>query len=160
MALFPDIDPNALFFSRKDNDELLGAFIDLGFELDGASWPTVEHYYQAMKFDSDELKAKVRSAKTARKAQKIGKNFLNRLKVRKDWAEIKATVMTRAIYIRAKTHDKAARALLDTDGRQLMENDNYDYYWGCGRDRRGENRYGKVLMNVRGKLKQELEEKA
>jgi predicted NAD-dependent protein-ADP-ribosyltransferase YbiA (DUF1768 family) len=40
----------------------------------------------------------------------------------------------------------------------LVESSNYDYFWGCGRDRRGENMYGKVLMNVREKLREELQE--
>lgn len=37
----------------------------------------------------------------------------------------------------------------------LMENSQYDYYWGCGRDRLGHNAYGKVLINVRKKLREE-----
>ena len=31
----------------------------------------------------------------------------------------------------------------------------YDCYWGCGRDTRGLNTYGKVLMNVRARLRKE-----
>ena len=31
----------------------------------------------------------------------------------------------------------------------------YDYYWGVGRDGRGHNVFGKVLMAVRDKLMQE-----
>ena len=48
-----------------------------------------------------------------------------------------------------------AEALLATGDTHLIENNNYDYFWGCGRDRRGENMYGKVLMNVREKLREE-----
>ena len=48
-----------------------------------------------------------------------------------------------------------AEALLATGDNPIVENDQYDYYWGCGRDRRGDNTYGKVLMDVREKLRQE-----
>jgi len=44
------------------------------------------------------------------------------------------------------------QALLDTQEEQLVENSQYDYFWGCGRDRRGDNHYGKVLMGIRSKL--------
>ena len=63
--------------------------------------------------------------------------------------------MTRGIYVRCRTHPELAEALLDTGDTKIVENSNFDYCWGCGRDRRGENRYGKVLMNVRARLREE-----
>ena len=57
--------------------------------------------------------------------------------------------MTRAVYIRARSHPELAQELLNTGDQTLVENSQYDYFWGCGRDRRGNNTYGKVLMNVR-----------
>lgn len=63
--------------------------------------------------------------------------------------------MTRAIYTKCKTHPAVAKCLLETGNKKLVENSAYDYFWGCGRDRRAENTYGKVMMNVREKLKQE-----
>jgi ribA/ribD-fused uncharacterized protein len=63
--------------------------------------------------------------------------------------------MTRAVYIKCRTHPEIAEALLATGDQVLVESSNYDYFWGCGRDRRGENMYGKVLMNVREKLRDE-----
>ena len=63
--------------------------------------------------------------------------------------------MTRGIYIRCRTYPHLAEQLLATGDRHLVENSQYDYYWGCGRDRRGNNAYGKVLMKVRAKLLEE-----
>jgi ribA/ribD-fused uncharacterized protein len=158
MPLFPDIDADAVFFSRKDSDELLGSFIELPFELDGRLWPTAEHYCQAMKFEGSPLADKVHAQPSAKLAQKLGESWLNKLKARKDWGEVRTTVMTRAVYIQARSHSDKAEAILATGESPLMENDNYDYFWGCGRDRRGENQYGKVVMNVRAKLRQEAAE--
>jgi ribA/ribD-fused uncharacterized protein len=63
--------------------------------------------------------------------------------------------MTRAVYTKCKTYDDIAGLLLSTGTQRLVENSQYDYFWGCGRDRRGENMYGQILMNVRDKLMQE-----
>jgi ribA/ribD-fused uncharacterized protein len=63
--------------------------------------------------------------------------------------------MTRAVYTKCRTHPEVAARLLATGDRRLVENNSYDYYWGCGRDRRGDNHYGRVLMNVRARLRQE-----
>ncbi len=149
-GLFPEINEDALFLSRSDTEELLGSFSAHAFYLDEQDWPTVEHYFQAFKFENTEYRDKVRSAETPEKARKLGSARFR--KIRKDWKQTQVTVMTRGIYIKCKTHPKVAEALLATGDRKLIESSNYDYFWGCGRDRRGENNYGKALMNVRKKL--------
>jgi len=60
--------------------------------------------------------------------------------------------MTRAVYTRARTHENIADMLLETGDKTIVEKSLYDYFWGCGRDGRGLNKYGQVLMNVRAKL--------
>jgi ribA/ribD-fused uncharacterized protein len=66
--------------------------------------------------------------------------------------------MTRGIYIKCRTHQDIAQMLLETGNDEIMENSQYDYYWGCGRDLRGENAYGKILMDIRQKLRSETAE--
>ena len=63
--------------------------------------------------------------------------------------------MTRGTYIKCRTHPEVAAALLATGDLLIIETSQYDYYWGCGRDLRGDNVYGKVLMNVRTQLRKE-----
>ena len=154
MSLFPQLDEDAIFLSQSDADNPLGSFSCHSFTLDDAEWPTVTHYFQAMKFDDVAYREKIRQAKTAKKARQLGRTRLK--KIRKDWKNIRTTVMTRAVYIKCRTYAMVAEALLATGDRMLVENNAYDYFWGCGRDRRGENRYGKVLMNVRNKLREEM----
>lgn len=152
-SLFPPDEPVAEYFSRSDTLHKFGTFSQHGFSLEGLEWPSVEHYYQAMKFEDVRYRERIRLADHPRKARKLGRNRWQRR--RKDWKQVKVTVMTRGVYIKCRTHPDIAEALLATDGKTLIESSNYDYFWGCGRDRRGENMYGKVLMNVREKLKQE-----
>ena len=70
--------------------------------------------------------------------------------------KMKEVIMTRGIYIKCRTHAEAANRLIATDEQKIIENSQFDYFWGCGRDGRGHNTFGKVLMAVRDKLRQEL----
>lgn len=157
MALFPQLDENAIFLSRTDSDEILSSYSQHGFFLEGKDWPSVAHYFHAMKFEDVVYQEKIRRAVNPKKAKALGRSRLH--KIRKDWKEVRATVMTRAVYTKCREHEIVAERLLETENRDIVENNGYDYFWGCGRDRRGDNTYGKILMNVRAKLKQELKEK-
>lgn len=155
MSLFKPIDSDAIFISRIDPSEPLGSCSKHGFHLDDAQWPSVEHYFQAMKFENPELRERIRNTHHPKDARKIGRSWLRRK--RPDWKQIREVVMTRAVYIKCRTHAEVAALLLETDDRQLVNNGDYDYFWGCGRDGRGHNTYGKILVNVRAKLREEQE---
>jgi len=138
---------------RTDVDNPLSAYSKFGFELDGAEWPSVEHYYQGMKFQEGEIRESIRSADHPAKASKLAK--ANKKLVRKDWSEVRQVMMTRAVYTKCRTHQEIADMLLATGEQPIVETSMYDYYWGCGRDGRGHNIFGKVLMAVRDKLMEE-----
>ena len=63
------------FFSQSETHREFSNFAPFWIDLDGARWPTSEHYYQAQKFADLELR------KTIRKAAKpiIAKKFKPRL---------------------------------------------------------------------------------
>lgn len=148
--IFSSADQQADYLSRSDANHPLAAWSKHGFELDGAFWPSVEHYYQGMKFEDPDLREAIRSAPHPREARQAAKK--NRRRIRRDWATLKKTYMTRAVYMKCRTHPEVSKVLLATGSARIVETSQYDYYWGCGRDGRGENHYGKVLMDVRAKL--------
>jgi ribA/ribD-fused uncharacterized protein len=152
-VIFSPAKQNVVYVSRSDVNSPLAAWSRHGFELDGAEWPSVEHYYQGMKFEDPTLRELIRGASHPRDAEALAKK--NKRRIRRDWKTLKQTVMTRGVYIKCKAHPEAAEALLATGDKDLVENSQYDYYWGCGRDGRGENAYGKVLMRVRDRLREE-----
>ena len=153
MPLFPtETGENDLYLSRSDPDSRLGTFAAFSFELEGKLWPTVEHYFQGMKFTDETWQEKVRTAATPAQARKLGR--MRHRNFRRDWKQVRETVMTRGVYVRCRTYPDLAEELLETGDQKIVENSNFDYFWGCGRDRRGHNGYGKVLMNVRTRLRE------
>jgi ribA/ribD-fused uncharacterized protein len=138
------------YISRDDVNHPLASCSKLGFELDDAEWPSAEHYYQAMKFEAVELREAIRQADHPKKAKQLADT--NKKQIRKDWPQVREVMMTRAIYIKCRTHESVAEALFATGDKKIIENSQYDYFWGCGRDGRGRNAYGRVLMAVREKL--------
>jgi len=152
MPLFPTYDDNAIFFSMNDASSQWCRGALRPFELEEQEWQTVEHYFQAMRFVDKSDQALVRDSHTPESFAKLSKRLFK--KKRKDWDEVKTTVMTRALYMQCQMYPEMADALLETGDDDLVENSQYDYFWGCGRDRRGQNQYGKVLMNIRSKLKE------
>ena len=143
---------DAYYLSRSDVNEPLSSFSRHGFDLDGYFWPSVEHYFQGMKFENSSDREKVRLAEHPAKARRLGRSRFRKL--RKDWSNVRRIMMTRAVYTKCRTHPDVAERLLATGDAELFENSQYDYFWGCGRDRRGHNTYGKVLMDVRSKLRE------
>jgi ribA/ribD-fused uncharacterized protein len=148
--LTPGDDGQSLYFARSDISQLLGTFSAHPFTLEDKEWPSVEHYFQAMKFEAGNHQNIIRSAAGPKKARKLGRTRFE--KIRNDWSTARTVFMTRAIYTKCRTYPDVSALLLSTDSQKLVESSQYDYFWGCGRDRRGENMYGQILMNVRDKL--------
>ena len=153
VSIFTSIDENVICITRNNTEHSLSSFSLFEFELEGLTWPSVEHYFQAMKFSAGDYQTLIREADTAKKAQKLGRTRFK--KVRADWKDVREVIMTRGVYTQCRTHTELAEWLLNTGDQALVDNTQYDYFWGCGRDRRGENAYGKVLMKVRDKLREE-----
>ena len=141
---------NDVYVNRQDVINPLASYSKHGFHLDEADWPSSEHYYQAMKFVDEAIREQIRQAPHPDDAAKLAKQ--HKKQIRKDWDKIKTTVMTRATYMKCQSHAEVARALLATGDKNIVENSQFDYYWGCGRDGRGKNMYGKILMDIRDKL--------
>ena len=150
---FQPIDQDAVLVSMEDATDPLSAYSRHGFELDGEGWPSVAHYFEAMKFTDAGLRKAICAADSPNNARRLA--VRNKRRIRDGWNKVRETYMTRGVYRKCHTSEDAAAALLGTGDRRIIETSQYDYYWGCGRDTRGLNTYGKVLMNVRARLREE-----
>lgn len=114
----------------------------------GKEYPTVEHYFQAMKTFDPQKRELIRSAESPGKAKRIGRL----IQLREDWEERKLDIMEKAL-IQKFQIPKLREKLLATGNEELVEGNFWnDIYWGVCKGE-GENHLGKLLMNIREKIR-------
>ena len=122
-------------------------------KVDGKTWPTSEHYFQAQKFVATEQQEAIRQARSPMIAARMGRSRERPL--REDWEAVKDDVMRQALRAKFTQHDDLRVLLLATGDAEIVENAPGDLYWGIGRDGTGKNRLGALLMELRAALRRE-----
>lgn len=143
----------------------LSNFHSAPIRLDGEEWATSEHYYQAQKSADPEYRRRVREAATPGKAKRLGtdpalpRRFShsswfrkNGRAFRQDWNDSKVEVMRRVVRAKFVQNAELGERLLATGEAELVEDSGTDSFWGTGRDGKGTNWLGRVLMGVRAEL--------
>jgi len=126
--------------------------------LDGARWPTTEHYFQARKFAGTPHEEQVRLARTPKQAAELGRD--RKRPLRPDWESVKDDLMRRAVLAKFEQHPDIRAILLATGDEPIVENAPGDRYWGCGADGSGKNMLGIILEEVRATLRTRAEPSA
>jgi ribA/ribD-fused uncharacterized protein len=139
-----------LFFKKNQPFSELSNFAPAAFEVDGIRWPTVEHYFQAQKFEDADYRERIRMAHSPMEAKTLGQT--RKVPIRSDWESVKESVMRRALLLKFQ-NPRFRSLLLSTKSRPLIEDSPYDRYWGAGADRKGKNRLGVLLMEIRDELR-------
>jgi N-glycosidase YbiA len=139
------------FYAQTDDFWEFSNFAPFGVAMDGAWWPSVEHYFQAQKFEDLQYREKIRRANRPKDAKALG--MTRDLPLRADWEIAKDGVMLAAVRVKFRTHDRLSRLLLSTGNRLIVENAPMDAYWGCGTDGLGLNKLGKILSVIRDELR-------
>jgi len=136
-----ECDPVFRFLSNFYHSE----FIDDDLHL---RWPTVEHYYQAMKATNPIDRQTVWISKTPGAAKRAGRLITCRV----DWEDVKEEVMLRALRMKFALGGNLAKRLIMTSGYSLVEKAPWDEYWGTGKTGKGLNRLGFLLEQVRNEI--------
>lgn len=139
------------FYSAKAEHGCFSNFSAHRVFIDGKSWPTTEHYFQAQKFAGTEHEEAIRLAKSPTVAARMGRSRQRPL--RKDWEQVKLDVMRTALRAKFTQHEDLRRILLETGERDLVEHTERDRFWGDGGDGSGENMLGLLLMELRAALR-------
>jgi ribA/ribD-fused uncharacterized protein len=147
--------PPILFYKRQEPYYQFSNFADYPIDLDGFTWPTNEHYFQAAKFTDEELKKKIRTADGPGKAFKLGRNPGYKDKLRKDWDSYRLTAMRLAVHAKFTQHKELRDLLLGTGAAEIVEDSPVDAFWGVGSAGNGKNWLGRLLMELRAQLVEE-----
>ena len=115
-------------------------------------FPSVEHYYQAMKFYASDKRfdviLKLKDPDEARLLTKTPEYKINR---RKDFDTNKFDIMEKALYAKFIQNPEAAELLKSTGDAILIKSCPVCYKCGFG-EGSGMNRIGKVLMKIRSEI--------
>ncbi len=135
-------------FTLASGHAFLSNFYPSTIWVEGKSWPTVEHAYQAYKTLNEESRELIRKSKDPAIAKKLGRG----IEMRPDWDAMKEGLMRD--FVRKKFESPfLADLLLKTGDAELIHNNTWnDRVWGVCRGS-GANLLGKILMEVRQELK-------
>ncbi len=140
------------FYTRNDPWFEFSNFSPFGIQAGNTYWPTVEHYFQAAKFDDPAYRERIRTSRSPKDARILGQS--RALPIRADWDSKRLEVMLEAL--RLKFRQRELRALLLSTGEsELIESSPVDFFWGSGQDGSGQKMLGRLLMQVREELRAE-----
>ena len=146
-------DEPILFYSANRDFGDLSNFAEYPIKLNGKTWPSTEHYYQAQKYAGTDIAEEIREAPKPIKAFKIA--HAKKAQMRSDWDAVKDNVMRRAVTTKFTQHRVLREFLLATGDRELVEHSSRDAYWGDAPDGSGKNMLGQILQEVRATLREE-----
>lgn len=119
-------------------------------ELDGLIFTSVEAAYQAAKTRNPEERRKIRSM-SPEEAKAYG--HTNQITFRRDWNDVRINVMHNLVWQKFYGNKELREQLFATgDALLIKENTEGDTFWGVCNGV-GENHIGKILMEVRQKLR-------
>lgn len=128
----------------------LSNFSDHPVYFDKLIWKTVEHYYQASKFNNKIIKEKIRQAESPVVAKDISQYYS--LEIVPDWGFNKIAVMDKSVTGKFNQHPELQKVLISTGDKNIIELSPDDLFWGDPGDGSGENNLGKILMKLREEL--------
>ena len=133
-------------------------FSQYPIQLDGRQWPTTEHYFQAQKFIGTPYEEAIRKQPNPRGAFDMSRDPNVSRWRRGDWDRIKDDIMLKCLRAKFTQHKDLKQQLLDTGDRKLIEHTSNDSYWGDGGDGSGQNKLGKLLMQVRKEISNQAQQ--
>jgi ribA/ribD-fused uncharacterized protein len=152
------LDTDSHVFFYEQDFYVLSNFSAFNLKFLGNTFPTSEHAYHWMKFrhptGAGWLLDQILYAPSAHEAFKIAER--NKLRRRSDWDDVKVETMHSILLAKANQHEYVRRKLLATGNRELVEDSWRDDFWGWGPNRDGKNMLGKLWMEIRDELRDEV----
>jgi ribA/ribD-fused uncharacterized protein len=121
--------------------------------IDGKRYRSVEHYFQAMKADSDVIHEIIRNQRTPGDA----KRFAKTIALRPGWNSMRLNIMLNGVNQKFEQNLDLKKKLIMTNPQELVEGNRWhDTFWGVDSETgKGENQLGKILMTIRERFMNE-----
>ena len=132
--------------------QALDNFAAFSVEWNGILWPTLEHAYQAAKFEDNSIIQRIQKARSPYEAKSIVREKELASKVSPDWNSRKVATMKALMQCKVSQHSLIKEILLGTQKARLVENSPFDSFWGIGPDGDGKNMIGLLWMEIRDEL--------
>jgi ribA/ribD-fused uncharacterized protein len=149
-----------------NENRFLSNMYEAKIQVDGITFPTVEHYFQwskAKKFGDADIQNKILKTESPKSAKAYGKKvkpFDGEI-----WGEMAVSVMKTAVKAKFMQHPDLLDKLRKTGTKLLAEADPRGKFWGIGTSADtskakdssrwpGKNMMGKILMELRDELKE------
>lgn len=117
----------------------------INMTIGGVTYPTLEHAYQASKFNDKALKFLISKTDDVSEARRIGKSN----KIRSDFDRL--SVMNSLLHKKFFDNANFGKELANLSGPIVMEG--HDDFWGTGNDGFGDNEMGQLLESIRDELR-------
>lgn len=147
MNALPGFDPVMFNYYSRPPLSSLSNFAPVRILFEGDWYPSVEHAYQAAKTIDPVQRERVRRAITPG----LSKRFGSTVTIRSNWNDIRVGVM-RQLLVQKFDQPEYREILLATGPDILVHEAPWDSFWGSGRDNKGTNILGKLLMSIREEL--------
>ena len=135
----------------KGEYRFLSNFYPAPVTLDGITYPTVEHAYQASKTADPKERRTILNTSSPGKAKQLGKTVTLQPGFDKD----KITIMTNLVQQKFTPGTQLAEKLKETGHLDIIEGNHWnDTFWGICKGR-GSNHLGNILKNTRAELQNE-----
>ena len=132
----------------------LSNFYDSPITIEDITYPTVEHYFQAMKTMDIDARREIAAAATPGQAKRMGRS----VNLRPDWEAVKFDIMRAGLVAKFSIPELREKLLATGEERLVEGNWWHDNIWGdcsCADcvDKPGRNLLGMLLENVRADIK-------
>ncbi len=134
--------------------EFLSNFHQHPITIDGITFPTSEHAFQAAKTHDRATKLTIAAKPKPGQAKRAGgkRGIIKGDLFRQDWEQVKVSIMREILKLKF-SDPTLKQALLATEDRPLIEGNIWnDTFWGVCKGK-GKNTLGKLLEEIRAELR-------
>jgi ribA/ribD-fused uncharacterized protein len=134
-------------------------------QIEDRTYPTVEHYFQAMKaktFNDTDIFKKILETPSAKAVKALGKKVKNF--ITEKWNHERLDIMRIGVRAKFVQHPQLQKQLIETGTKEIGNADARDLYWGIGTSEntdksrnpekwKGQNQLGKIMMALRDEFR-------